>query len=86
MTKKITVSLTCATCGQGNFEHNDDKSWVKCTNCQREYLGGIDELTEFNQSNIQDAVDDFGKELIDDFAKKLGSTFKNNKYIKFKRK
>lgn len=86
MSKKITVSLICATCGQGDFDHNEDKSWVKCNNCEREYPGGIDELAEFNQSNIQDSVNEFGQNLIDEFAKKMESKFRNSKHIKFKRR
>ncbi|MFD2554588.1 hypothetical protein [Sphingobacterium tabacisoli] len=86
MSTNINVELNCATCGQSNFDHNEDKSWVKCNNCDREYLGGISELAEFNQSNIQDAVNDYGQSLVDEFAKSLESKFKNNKYIKFKRK
>lgn len=86
MSKNITVSLLCATCGQGDFDHNEDKSWVKCNNCDREYPGGIDELAEFNQNNIQEAVSGYGQNLVDDFAKKLESTIRNNKHIKFKRR
>lgn len=86
MSKKLTVSLICATCGQGDFDHNEDKSWVKCVNCDREYPGGIDELAEFNQTSIQDAVNEYGDSLVNDFAKKIESKFKNNKYIKFKRR
>jgi len=86
MSKKLTVSLICATCGQSDFDHNEDKSWVKCVNCDREYPGGIDELAEFNQTSIQDAVNEYGDSLVNDFAKKIESKFKNNKYIKFKRR
>lgn len=86
MSKKITVALLCATCGQGDFDHNDDKSWVKCNNCHREYLGGISELADFNQGGIQDAVEDLGQSLVDDFAKTIESNLKKNKHIKFKRR
>lgn len=85
MSTKINVTLFCATCGQSDFEHNEDKSWIKCNNCGREYLGGINELSEFNQSNIQDAINDFGQNLLDQFGKDMESKFKNNKYIKFKK-
>lgn len=86
MSTKITVSLICATCGQADFDHNEDKSWVKCLNCDREYAGGIDELAQFNQASIQDAVNNFGQNLVDDFAKKIETKFRNNKYIKLRRK
>lgn len=85
MSTNIKVTLNCATCGQSDFDHNGDKSWVKCNNCGREYPGGINELAEFNQSSIQDAVNDYGQNLADKFAKSLESKFKNNKHLKFKR-
>lgn len=81
----IEVTLNCATCGQSDFAHNDDKSWMKCNNCNREYPGGVDELSEFNQPNIQEAVNEYGQNLVDQFAKEMESKFKNNKYLKFKR-
>jgi len=86
MSTKIAVSLYCATCGQGDFEHNEDKSWMKCKNCGREYQGGIDELATFNQNQIQDAVEEVGQQFIDDFAKRREKTFRGNKFIKFKRR
>lgn len=49
--------------GQGDFEHNENKSWVKCKNCGREYPDGIDELATFNQNQIQDAADEVGEQL-----------------------
>lgn len=86
MSAEITVSLYCATCGQGDFENNGNKSWIKCKNCGREYPGGIDELATFNQNQIQDAAEEVGQQLIDDFAKRLEKTFSGNKFIKFKRR
>jgi ribosomal protein L37AE/L43A len=66
MKDKITVTLLCDTCGQSDFDHNDDKSWVKCNNCNREYSGGFAELQEFNQNRINSTVKDFGNKLITD--------------------
>lgn len=86
MSTKISVSLYCGTCGQGDFEHSDNKQSVQCKNCGREYSGGIDELATFNQNQIQDAVEEFGQQFIDDFAKRLEQTFRGNKFIKFKRR
>ena len=40
-----TIKLRCATCGSDeHFEFNEDKSYIKCTMCNREYFGGIEEL------------------------------------------
>ena len=42
--------LRCATCGSdSHFETNDEKTYIKCTMCNREYLGGYDELLELNK-------------------------------------
>lgn len=85
MSTNINVTLNCATCGQSDFEHNDDKTFFKCNNCEREYHGGIDELTEFNQVEIQSAVEKLGQNLLENFARNLELKFKSNKHFKFKK-
>jgi len=86
--KKITVPLNCSTCGGADFEFNEDKSYVKCKTCNREYLGGYDELVEFNQEQINTAFMDMkqevGKEIKTAFEKSLKAAFKGNKFIKIK--
>lgn len=86
--KQITVPLNCATCGGADFEFNEDKSYVKCKACNREYLGGYDELVEFNQEQISTAVEDMkqdvGKEIKAALEKSLKAAFKGNKFIKIK--
>jgi ribosomal protein S27E len=47
-----TINLKCITCGDSDFEFNDDKTWIKCNRCGREYQGGYDELVELNQEII----------------------------------
>lgn len=79
------VKLRCATCGcDDKFEFNDNKSYVKCTFCNREYLGGIEELKELNE----EAFAEIKKEIKLDVAKHLQGeikkAFKGNKFIKFK--
>lgn len=62
MKKEYFLRLRCATCGREySFEYNDDKSYVKCTFCNREYFGGIEELKELN-----DSVEEDYHSLIDD--------------------
>ncbi|MBT2560602.1 hypothetical protein J7E50_07125 [Pedobacter sp. ISL-68] len=86
--KQITVPLNCATCGGAAFEFNEDKSYVQCKTCNREYLGGYEELVEFNQEQISSAVEDMkqdvGKEIKAAFEKSLKAVFKGNKFIKIK--
>lgn len=80
-----TVKLRCATCGcDDHFELNDDKSYVKCTMCNREYLGGIEELKELNEEafdELKGQIADDAKSYIQD---ELRKAFKGNKFIKFK--
>jgi len=80
-----TVKLHCATCGcDDHFEFNDDKSYVKCTMCNREYLGGIEELKELNEEafdELKGQIADDAKSYIQD---ELRKAFKGNKFIKFK--
>jgi ribosomal protein S27E len=41
-----SIQLRCITCGDKDFEFNEEKTWVKCNRCGKEYLGGYDELVE----------------------------------------
>ena len=74
-----TVKLRCATCGcDDHFEFNDDKSYVKCTMCNREYLGGIEELKELNEEafdELKGQIADDAKSYIQDELRKV---FKGN--------
>lgn len=82
------VPLQCTTCGDTEFEFNDDKSYVKCKRCGREYLGGYDELVRLNKDKINSEVDKAKKEIRKDFenelVERLKKTFKGSKNIKFK--
>lgn len=82
------IELRCITCGDTNFEFNEDKTWVKCNRCEREYLGGYDELVELNQENIDTDLKDTQKEIKKDLGKDIQDmfkkAFKGNKNIKFK--
>ena len=83
-----SVSLRCVVCGSADhFEYNDDKSYVKCTLCNREYLGGLDELQEMNEAMIAEEVEAIKKEVIEDAEKEITDMFKKvlkgNKHISF---
>lgn len=78
----ITGRLVCETCGGENFEFNEDKSYVKCAMCNREYLGGYDELVAFNQPNIDDAIQQKANEIADDAMNEILKAFKGSKNIK----
>ncbi|SHF64814.1 hypothetical protein [Dysgonomonas macrotermitis] len=74
-----SVQLECATCGGQDFESNDDKTYIKCNTCDREYLGGYDELVEYNQGKINQTVDDVKHEVRDDIEQAFKDMFKKFK-------
>ena len=84
-----SIQLRCVVCGSADdFEYNEDKTYIKCKKCNREYLGGYDELVEQNQAHIQEELDDMKAEVEQDAAKylrdSLKKAFKGNKFVKFK--
>lgn len=79
------ITLRCVVCGSdSNFQFNDDKSYVKCLMCNREYLGGYDELVELNQQLIHEQLEATKDEIIGDLKADLKKAFKGNKFIKIK--
>lgn len=82
------IHLRCITCGDTQFESNDDQSWIKCNRCGREYNGGKDELIELNQETfkvtLEDAKEEILKDLNKDVTQMFREAFKGNKNIKFK--
>lgn len=84
-----TLQLRCVTCGDdSSFDFNEDKTYVKCTRCNREYFGGYDELVELNQEAINNEIEEVKKEVFEDLKtdvnKMFKDAFKGNKSIKFK--
>lgn len=85
MKTNYTEKLICPTCGSdSHFEFNEDKSYIKCTNCNREYLSGYDELLELNQETIDKVKQEIAQEAKNHIINHLKSAFKNNKNIKIK--
>ncbi len=77
--------LRCATCkSDSHFDYDDDKSYIKCTFCNREYFDGYDELLQLNQDAIEVVKKTIVNDLEKDFNKKMKEAFKWNKYLKFK--
>lgn len=85
MKEAYNVKLRCATCGsEDHFEYNEDKSYVKCTLCNREYLGGIEELKAYNEeafAAVKEEIAEDAKAYIQD---ELRKALKGCKNIKFK--
>lgn len=71
------IALRCATCGScSDFEFNDDKTYIKCTKCNREYHGGYDELVELNKAHIQEEMEELKDEVKQDVEKYLHDSLK----------
>jgi len=74
---KFDGQLICDTCGSDNhFETNEDKTYVKCCACGREYFGGYNELLELNRTYIEERAKIEGEKII---KEKLKEIFKNLK-------
>lgn len=55
--KEYKIHLRCAICGrEDSFEYNDNKTYVKCTFCNREYFRGIEELKGLNKDQLKNYI------------------------------
>ncbi len=82
METKQQLRLICATCGSdAHFKFNEDKSYIKCMNCNKEYRGGYNELLELNKDRIKQQI---AQEVKSEILNKMKEAFKNNKNIKIK--
>lgn len=71
------IKLRCAVCGDDtSFEFNEDKSYVKCSRCGREYFGGYDELVELNQEQINSEIQNIQEEVAKDLEDEIRKMFK----------
>lgn len=52
--------------------------------CNREYLGGIEELKEFNIEAFDEIKEQIEKDAIKHIHDELKKAFRGNKFIKFK--
>ncbi len=83
--KTYTIQYRCLTCGSTDyFESNEDKSYIKCTMCNREYFGGLQELRDLNAETINEAKEYVKQDARKLIEKELKKVFKGSKYIKFK--
>ena len=84
-----SIRLHCVVCGSDtDFESNEDKTYIKCTKCNREYLGGYDELVELNKGIIDEEIEqtkeEIAHDLQDDLTAMIKKSFKGSKYFKIK--
>ncbi|QYR11490.1 hypothetical protein [Prevotella sp. Rep29] len=79
------IRLRCATCGcEDQFEYNNDKSYIKCTFCNKEYFGGIEELKELNQDAFDEVKEKMQKDATSYIKDQFKKAFRGNKHIKIK--
>lgn len=72
-----SIKLRCVTCGDdSSFEPNEDKTYIKCIRCGREYFGGYDELVELNQEQIDSEIQNIQEEVSKDLEKEIKKMFK----------
>lgn len=84
-----SVRLRCVVCGSdSDFEFNEDKTYIKCVKCNREYFGGYDELVGLNQTQIAESINAIKQDVKDDLEKDINDilkkAFKGNKFFKVK--
>ena len=79
------IRLRCSVCGASDcFECNDDKTYIKCVRCGKEYFGGYDELVEANQNCVDSLKEAISNDLKEDIMSSLRDAFKGCKNIKIR--
>ena len=69
---KFIGQLICDTCGSDeHFETNEDKTYVKCCICGREYFGGYNELLQLNKPRITEIAKIEGRKLADETMRSI---------------
>ena len=72
-----SIRLRCIVCGSdSDFEYNEERTFIKCTRCNKEYFGGYDELVELNQEMIANNLEDLKVEVADDLKKELSNSIR----------
>ena len=72
-----SIRLRCVVCGSdSDFEYNEERTYIKCTRCNKEYFGGYDELVELNQEMIANNLEDLKIEVAEDLKKELSSSIR----------
>jgi DNA-directed RNA polymerase subunit RPC12/RpoP len=85
MRTQYTARLRCATCGNdSDFEYNEDQSYIRCNLCNREYLGGYDELVSLNTEVKQQIESEIRKETKKELENMLKRAFGRSKNITIK--
>lgn len=72
-----SIQLRCVVCGSdSDFECDEDKTYIKCNKCNREYPGGYDELVELNKNLINEEIEHTKEEIARDVHDEITAMFK----------
>lgn len=81
-----TVPILCPTCGNDQFEHEDESGSFRCISCDRMFTR--EELTAENDEAMEAELQEMAAEVFKDAAKELRQKLQNSllgsKHIKFK--
>ncbi len=62
----------CIDCFEERFEWNNDKTYVRCKVCGKEYLGGYNELVDLNRKYIdKNGLDMYRQDIVDAIKENL---------------
>lgn len=69
--------MRCVVCGSdSDFECNEDKTYIKCNKCNREYHGGYNELVELNKGLIDEEIEQTKEEITQDMQEEINAMLK----------
>ena len=72
-----SIQLHCVVCGsEDHFDCNEDKSYIKCTNCGKEYYNGYEELVSCNQNQIEEIKEIATQRIKQDIQKDINQIIK----------
>jgi len=70
----VNLTCKCIDCFYDEFDYNENKSYVKCKKCGREYKGGYSELVQLNREFImENGIDRYEEELRNRIVKVLSN-------------
>ncbi len=81
-----SIKLLCSTCGNSDFDFDDETRPLRCTSCDRVF--SREELINENGSLIESEVNEVKAQVIGDVKKELSDSlrkaFSGSKFITFK--